>query len=104
MLVEACQVGLSGQEAAHAADGVLDAALLPRRVRVAEVGADAQGVEVVMASELGAVVEGDGLPEWRWQSAKTACDGLATGSACLGRRDPIRARLIRSCSIRMFWP
>ncbi|WP_210164297.1 hypothetical protein, partial [Bradyrhizobium sp. WSM2254] len=35
---ELFEVGLSGDEAAQAADGVLDAALLPRRVGVAEEG------------------------------------------------------------------
>ena len=41
--------------------GVLDAAALPRRVRVAEVGAQAQlALEAVVPGELGAVVQSDG--------------------------------------------
>ena len=49
------------QVAAHAADGVLDAALLPWLVRVAEVGGQGEGLcKTVMAGKLATVVEGDG--------------------------------------------
>jgi hypothetical protein len=40
LIWEGCQIGLAGQEASHPADGVLDAALLPGGVRIAEVGLD----------------------------------------------------------------
>ena len=51
----------AGQVAAHAADSVLDAALLPWLVRVAEVSGQAEGLrKTVMAGKLTTVVEGDG--------------------------------------------
>ena len=55
------EVGFTGQVAAHATDGVFDAAILPRLVGVAEEGGEAEGRgEWVMLGELGAVIEGDG--------------------------------------------
>jgi hypothetical protein len=57
------EVGFAGDEAAHSSDGVFDAALLPRRVWVAEEGFDRQTAQREVASELGAIVEGDGLTE-----------------------------------------
>jgi hypothetical protein len=53
------EIGLSRNEASQAADGVLDAAFLPGRVRVAEEGLDREPVQPSMPGELGAVVEGD---------------------------------------------
>src|SRR6266404_5898041 len=44
-------------EAAHAANGIFDAALLPRRIGIAEEGLNIDAMEPMM--ELGAVVEGD---------------------------------------------
>ena len=80
---------------------------------VAEEGPDAQGVELVVAGELGAVVE-EPAPA---KAGVTVCRSGAgsapsmapivrpTGSACLvAIRVPINARLERSCSMRMFWP
>ena len=55
------EIGLAGQGAAQAGDGMFDPALLPRDVRVTEEGLNAEGMEMVMAGELGAIVEGDGL-------------------------------------------
>jgi hypothetical protein len=60
---ELFEVGLSGDEAAQAADGVLDAALLPRRVRVAEEGLHQEALQGKVGGELGAVVEGDGTAQ-----------------------------------------
>jgi hypothetical protein len=67
-----CEVGLARQEAAHAADGILDAALLPRGIGIAEECLDRQAMQLVMMSELGSVVEGDGLP----QSPRQTCEQL----------------------------
>ena len=40
---------------------MFDPALLPGDVRVTEEGLNAEGMEMVMAGELRAIVEGDGL-------------------------------------------
>ena len=58
---QSSQIGLAGQGSAQAADGVFDSTLLPGGMRVAEERLDAEGMEVVMAGELGAIVSGDGL-------------------------------------------
>ena len=83
------QVGLARQHASHASDGVLDAALLPGGVGVAEEGLDAQVVEAVVTREFGAIVESDGLaPGWRQdceQVVHGSGDGLcrlAGGTRC----------------------
>ena len=61
---ESVEVGFSGQHTAQAADGVFDAAFLPRFVGVAEEGGEAEALgELVMLGELGAVIEGDGLTQ-----------------------------------------
>jgi hypothetical protein len=79
---EDSQVGLAGDEAAHPADGVFDASLLPGRVRIAEEGFDGEVVQRQMAGELGAVVEGHGLPQALWQGGEEADEmaGDATGN------------------------
>ena len=61
------EVGLSGQEAAQATDRVFDAALLPRRMGVAEPSLDAKpSAQEIVLAELGSVVEGHGLAgAWR---------------------------------------
>jgi hypothetical protein len=60
------EVGLAREEAAHSTDGVLDAALLPGGIGITEERLDGKPMELLMARELGAVVEGDGLPQlWR---------------------------------------
>ena len=71
------QIGLAGQGSTQAADGVFDAALLPGGVRVAEEGLDAEGMEVVMAGELRAIVEGDGLAAVGGQGGEEAGEGLS---------------------------
>src|ERR1051325_8705826 len=63
------EIGLAWKEAAHAANGVLDAALLPGRVRIAEVGSDPEAMQILMTRELGPVIERHGLAE-RWRQAR----------------------------------
>jgi len=57
---EFAEVGLSRDQTAHPADRVLDAALLPGCVRIAEVGLDGEPMQSAVAGKLGAIVEGDG--------------------------------------------
>jgi hypothetical protein len=75
------EVGLARDEAAHAADGIFDAAFLPGRVGIAEESLHQEALQGKMRSELGAVVEGDGLTHRLWQGLEQAhemaCD---TGS------------------------
>src|SRR5213079_1914883 len=66
------EVDLARQEAAHAPDGILDAAFLPRGIGIAEECLDRQAMQLVMMSELGSVVEGDGLP----QPSRQTCEQL----------------------------
>src|SRR5215208_5266147 len=59
---EGGKVELARQEAAQSSVGILDAAFLPGRVRVAEVGVDAVAPgQLGIAQELRAAVEGDSL-------------------------------------------
>ena len=69
------EVGLAGQPAAQASDGVFDAALLPGGMGVTEERLDAEGMELVMAGEFGAVVEGDGLAPGGGQRAQQPGEG-----------------------------
>ena len=62
-VVNGGEIGLSGKKSACTSDGVFDAALLPGRMRVAEVGLESKVVEQKVARELCAVVKGDGLAE-----------------------------------------
>ena len=55
------QLGLAGQEATQADVDVLHAALLPGGSGVTEEGLDAPVVQLLMAGELGTIVEGDRL-------------------------------------------
>jgi len=66
-LAQGREVGLTRNEAAHAANGIFDAALLPRRIGIAEEGLNIDAMEPMMACELGAVVEGDGPAQVRRQ-------------------------------------
>ena len=79
LLRESGEIGFSGDEATQATDGVFDAALLPRGVRITEEGLDGVVVELVMASELGAIVEGDGLSERRRQGGEESEKMLGDG-------------------------
>src|ERR1700749_217735 len=67
---ERSKIGFTGDESTHSSDRVFDAALLPGRVGIAEEGVDRQAAQGEMASELGAIVEGDGLSKWLWHGAK----------------------------------
>ena len=65
---ERCEVGFARDEATHAADRILDTALLPGGVGVAEEGLEGQPVQGTVARELGAIIEGDGLAQLRWHA------------------------------------
>ncbi|WYJ35927.1 hypothetical protein HAP54_000029815 [Bradyrhizobium sp. 2S1] len=69
---EGCEVGFARDEAPHSTDRILDAALLPGRVRIAEEGLDREAVQRRVAGELGAIVEGDGLAQVLWQGCEQA--------------------------------
>ena len=79
------QVGFAGEGAAQAADGVLDAAFLPGGVKVTEEGLDAEGMEVMMRGEFGAVVEGDGLAAVRWDGSEEVSEGVGDRGGGLAR-------------------
>ena len=79
------QVGFTRQRAAQAADGVLDAAFLPGGVKVTEEGLDAEGMEVMMRGEFGAVVEGDGLAAVRWDGSEEVSQGVGDRGGGLAR-------------------
>ena len=59
--IDEIEVGAPWKDAPEASDGILDAALLPGAVRVAEEGGQTKGlgVETVMFGKLGSVVEGE---------------------------------------------
>jgi hypothetical protein len=52
---DGCEVGFAWDEAAHSADGVFDAAFLPRGVGIAEEGLQIEVVQPGVAGELGAI-------------------------------------------------
>src|SRR3712207_9125133 len=91
-------VEFARQEATQPSVGVLDAALLPRRVRVAEVGLDTMVPgQLVIAQELRAAVEGDALACHGRQASECLADGPddLTGAAGAGAPRWTRAG---------FWP
>jgi len=66
--------------AAHAADGVFDAAFLPRLVGIAEKGGQAEALsEQVMSSELGAVIESEGPAQGGGQRFEQAQEAFEHG-------------------------
>ena len=70
------EVSFAGQQASQAPDGVFHATFLPRTVRIAEEGLDAEGlVKPVMLGELVSVVEADGFAYRLRKFAKLASDG-----------------------------
>ena len=75
------QVSLSRKGSAQTADGILDSAFLPGRMGIAEESLDSQGMEVIVASELGAVVEGDSLAPGLGQRSQDAGDGVGVGAS-----------------------
>jgi hypothetical protein len=60
-----CEIGLAWDEAAYAADGVLDAAFLPGRMRIAEEGRAREIVPRQVTGELGAVAH--------WEDSSAVC-------------------------------
>ena len=79
------QVSLARQSIPQAADGVLDASLMPGRVGIAEEGLNTQIVELVVEGELSPVVEGDSLPSlWR-ELYEHPGHGAGDGSGSLAR-------------------
>ena len=60
MVRESRQVGFSRQPASHAADGVFNAAFLPRRMGITEKGAHREFMKSIVVGEFGPVVEGNG--------------------------------------------
>ena len=60
MVRESRQVGFSRQPASHAADGVFNAAFLPRGMGVAEKGTHREFMKSIVVGELRPVIEGDG--------------------------------------------
>ena len=102
---EGCEVGFAGEDFAHPADGVLDTALLPGSVRIAEEGRDREGVELVVACELGAVVEGDGLAHLAREGGEQLGDGFCDGGCGLAEVwTAKRTREARSWRARMACP
>src|SRR6266849_2706531 len=80
VMVDGVEVCLARQGSSHAADGVFDGSLLPGTVGITEEGPDAELVgEDVVLSELGSVVEGDGL-------APPPVERLEPGDELLGCR------------------
>src|ERR1043166_8164657 len=60
---EGSEIGFARDEAAHPADGIFDAALLPGCVGIAEEGLDRELMQCEVAGELGSVIEGDGMAQ-----------------------------------------
>ena len=82
--LDGVEVGLARQVSSQAADGVLDGALLPGTVGVAEEGADCElVVEEVVLGELGAVVEGDGFAQAAAKRPEPVEELLGSGLRCL---------------------
>jgi hypothetical protein len=92
---------LARDEAAHATDGIFDAALLPGRIGIAEERLNIDAMERAVACELGAVVEGDGLAQVRRQRFEERQQVLGDVRwALLGGLVASRMRLWRSCTAR----
>ncbi|MGY2990969.1 hypothetical protein ACVI1K_008316 [Bradyrhizobium sp. USDA 4508] len=69
---EGYEIRLAGNKAAHPADGVLDATLLPGGMGIAEEGRDREAVQRQVTGELGAVVEGNALAQLLWKGREEA--------------------------------
>lgn len=65
---------MQGDEAAYAADGVLDAAFLPGRMRIAEEGRDREIVPRQVTGELGAVAH--------WEDSSAVCCEMDAAFPC----------------------
>jgi len=86
LVFERCEIGFARNEAAHAADGVFDPALLPRRVGIAEEGLDGETMKRAMACELGSVVEGYGSAQLSRQTGEEGKEMLGDRLGSLGGR------------------
>src|SRR4051794_6702442 len=102
---EGGEIGLARHEAAHSADGVFDAALLPRRIGVAEIGIDGEPVQCAMTGELGAVSKVTVLRSagGRGRNRLTRCRAIRL-AALLGGLVASSRRDLRSCTVRIAWP
>src|SRR5882672_10406518 len=79
------KIGFSGQRSSQASDGILDAALLPGCVRLAEEGPHSElGAEGAVQGELGAVVEGDGAAQLAGERAEEGKQTVEDGFGSLG--------------------
>ena len=104
LLREGGQIGLAGQGPAQAPDGIFDPALLPGRMRITEKRLEAEGMEVVMPGELGAVIEGDGLPPCGGQRSQQDGQDRGDGGGLPGGRAARSRREWRSWRVRRAWP
>ena len=78
------EVGFAWEGASETSYGVFDAALLPRRVGVAEEGVD---TELVVECELGAIVDGEAFPEDLRDGVEEPGEvKLCAGGGSIGRR------------------
>jgi hypothetical protein len=69
------EVRFTGERASQAADGVFHAAFLPRAVRIAEEGLDAEGfVKLMMLGKLVSIIEADGFAHRRGKLVELADD------------------------------
>ena len=105
LLREGRQVGLARQGAAQAADGVLDAALLPGRMGLTEEGLEAERMEGIMPRKLRPVIEGDRLAPRGGQGREEGGDGVGDRrGGFAGGRAAISRREWRSWRVKMAWP
>ena len=77
------EIGFAWQGSPHAADCVFDAAFLPGRMGIAEVGLEGQAIELPMAGELGAVVESDGLTQGLWKESEDVGESIGDEAGSL---------------------
>jgi len=87
---ECLKVSFSGQEASDTADGILDAALLPRRMWIAEEGLQVDAfVQAMMLGKLGSVVECQGSAELSGHEGEELGDGIGgrVSAAVVGADD-----------------
>src|SRR5712664_2402918 len=77
---ESVEIGLARQEASESANGVFDAAFLPRGMRRAEEGRQSGPlVQAIVLGELGAIVEGQGAAKALGQGPEQFGQGSGGG-------------------------
>jgi len=102
---EGGEISFAREVAAHAADGVFDAAFLPRFVGIAEEGGEAEVLgELVVGGELGAVIEGEGLAQGRGEGLEESEQAVGDGLGGFVGRARRSSREERSCTTRTAWP